>query len=205
MEFVEMDDLDVGYFDHDWESPPPKGRKHLITIEVDEGDSDISPLVMAIITSFAKDVEAMRDLLRREEVTVSYQYRRTAAGRYSLVLKDHAKTMLKRLTLDRNHYLVTVPAEEPGNGTWTDEFDWAVEHSEECTPEVRYDDLCPFQVDIEMVGRDIFGDPKDWDDPPFRKRIQHVVEHSPGGPWGAEEWDSYVREDPEEEEGSDGT
>lgn len=197
---IKWTEFDTDFVDLDWRyEEPPKGRKHLIAIEVDEGESDIGVLVAAVVASFRKEVEAMRELLRKEGVAVSHRYERHASGRFSLHLDDRAEQIRKHLQLDCDHHLVTTPAEEPDNGTWTDEFDWEIEHPERCTPEVRYDDLCPFQVEIEYAGRDIFGKPKDWGEPPFRKRVRHVVEHFPGGPWGAEEWDVYVVEDPEED------
>ena len=172
-----------------------KQRHHLLMIRVTEKDpGSLDALVHAVVTSLVKEVEQMRELLANEGVDVRHELR-TTAGRYALDFTDHGSSA----NLSKDHYLVTHPAEEPGNGMWDEDFDYEIEHPDACTPEARYDGLCPFVEEEYMVGRDAYGDADDWGEAPFRMRIEHVVNHYPGGPWGGDEWETYIAQDPEEE------
>lgn len=179
---------DFGY------DPQPEGGvelTHLIAISIKEKPGELSPIARAVISSLAKEIQAMNALLR-DAGTTAVMERWTSAGRYELKTIDHAETLGKGLA--HNHFLVTSPAEEPGDGTWTREYDWHIEHPSNCTPAHRYDGLCPFEEYIAEAGIDAFGRPADWDDPPFRKRVEYVVEGFPGGPWGPAEYDVYIAE-----------
>lgn len=196
---------DMGAFGHiypdDWaSSPTTERRKHLIAIEVEEEASNIGPLVFASLNSIMDEAETMRALLRREGIKVTCEYRSTA-GRYALKMEDNAHSMAQNL--DQDHYLVVSPAEEPDYWSWSEGFDFEVEHGGDCTPEVRYDGLCPFEDMVHQAGSEAFGKPGDWPEPPFRKRVKFVSEHYPGGPWGAEEWDAWIEEDEPDEQSTE--
>lgn len=191
--WVEVDEADD--FGYDPEPDPEVQLKHIIAIQIQEKPGELSPLVRAIVSSFAKEVRELNALLGKGEVSAVMERWTTAAGRYELNVIDHAKRISETHDLQGNHFLVTLPAEEPGDGTWTEEFDFEIEHSSECTPAIRHDGLCPFEEEMHMAGIDAFGKPSDWDAPPFRKRIRHVVEVYPGGPWGGPEADIYIMED----------
>lgn len=188
---------DFGYHP---EPGPDVQLKHFVVIEIEEVPGELSPLTRAVISSFAKEVKTLNNLLGRSGVRAVME-RWTTAGRHRVDVVDQAEQLSKGL--DRNHFLVTSPAKEPGDGSWTEQFDWHIEHPAECTPAIRYDGLCPFEEEINHSGRDAFGQPQDWDAPPFRKHIRNVVKIYPAGPWGGEEFDAYIEEVDEVDEVSE--
>lgn len=196
LEFSELpfDPFD-GYYGIQKEAKPQRVT-HLLAIEIEETNyGEHSILVESVIRSFLNDLQQMRELLKSVDVKVHDRYQ-ASAGRFQLDIHDHGKYY----DLSTNHHLRTYPSEEgPGEGQWSEDWDWEVVHPEECSEEVRYDDLCPFINEVAYAGRDAFGEPSDWPDPPFCLRIKHVVEEHPAGPWGGAEYDTYVMLDEEDE------
>lgn len=178
------------------DKPTPKRVKHLLTIEIEEVPSEGSLLVKSVIQSLQKEIEDMRSLLHKTGTgaVVRDRYRPTA-GRFVVDIVDQGG----RADLSRDHHLVAYPSEDgPGEGQWTEDYDWEVRHPKACTPEAQFDDLCPFIEHVQYSGRDAFGNPKDWPEPPFKMRVRHVVHETPSGPWGPAEYDIYIEQDPEE-------
>jgi hypothetical protein len=87
-------------------------------------------------------------------------------------------------TPKRDHYLILEWAEEPDNGTWSDNLDWHISHPPECE---RFVDpvnslysgfRCVFQYEIDNIGVAAFSEQggESWPEVPSATPIDHFVE-----------------------------